>query len=306
MKKFNFDLTVSSNALNCPNPSEWYDKAYLGSNVAGNFRLIPGVKDSTKVASNVFASILQDETCTFAATNSTLTATTVSVCGVKANTSICKSDLETSFISQQMAKGSTNYTVAEFMSHYWDTMSMKIAEEIEAIRWRGNANIGAYTGTSAYLALCQGFESKLTASTEVVDVTLTAVTVANVIAVLSAIVAAAPAVIKGFRKTDLRLYVASNVFLAYQIATSNLYLTTPSVDATFAGIKIVEQPGMTDSKVVFTRFDNLVYAFDGEGDSENLVAIDMLKTAGLPQIYTVAFMKIGFEILNPSEIVFYN
>ena len=306
MKKFNFDVTVASNALNCPNPSEWYDKAYLGGNVLGNFRLVPGVKESTKISSNTFSSVLQDESCTFAATASQLSAVTVSVCSVKANTSICAADLESSFVAQEMAKGSQNYTPEAFMSHYWDSLNMKIQEEIEGIRWKGSTTNTGYTGTSAYLSLCDGYEKLLLADANVVDVTLTAVTVANVISVLSAVVAAAPAAIKGFRKTDLRIYVASNVFLAYQIATSNLYLTTPSVDATFAGIKIVEQAGMSDNKIVFSRYDNLAYAFDGESDGE-LVAVDRLKAGhGVRGLYVTAFLKLGFQILNPSEIVYFN
>lgn len=306
MKQFNFDLTVASNALICPNPSEWYDKAYLGSNVAGNFMLVPGVKNSTKVANNTFSPVLVAEDCVFSATASALSAVTLSVCPLKVNTSICKSTLESSFVSTEMAKGSQNWDVQSFMGHYWDSLQLEVSSELEEIRWKGDTSNGAYTGTSSYKKLCNGYEKLLLADSAVVDVTLTAITVANVIGAMTAVVMAAPAAIKGFPKSELRLYVASNVFLAFQIATSNLYLTTPSTALTFAGIQVVEQPGMTDSKMVFTRKDNLVYLFDGEGDSQELIAVDALKTMGIPNIYTIAFLKVGFGILNPSEIVYYN
>lgn len=306
MKQFNFDLQVASNALLCPNPSEWYDRAYLGSNVAGNYKLIPGVKNSTKVAANVFGSTLAAADCVFSPANTQLSATTMSVCDLKANTSVCKTDLESSFVSNEMAAGSQNYTVENFMSHYWDTMNKKIQEEIEGIRWRGNTATASYSGATAYLKLCDGYEKKLLADSNVIDVTLTAITTSNVINAMSTVVAAAPAAIKGALKSELRLYVASNVYLAFQIATSNLFLNTPNTTPTFAGIPVVEAPGMTDSKMVFTHKDNLVYLFDGEGDAENLVAIDAFKSMGIPVIYTVALLKIGFGILNPDQIVYFN
>ena len=306
MKSFNFDLTVASNALICPNPSEWYDKAYLGSNVAGNFRLVPGVKNSTKIATNTFSPVLVAEDCVFSATASALSATTFSVCPLKVNTSVCKSTLESSFISTEMAKGSQNYDVQSFMNHYWDSLNKEVQSEIEQIRWQGSTTNAAYSGSTSYKKLCDGYEKLLLADAGVVDVTLTAVTVANVVGSLTAVVAAAPAEIKGARKEDLRIYVASNVFLAYQIATSNLFLASPSTSITFAGIQVVEQPGMTDSKMVFTHKDNLVYLFDGESDSQDLIAVDALKTMGIPNIYTIAFLKLGFGILNPTQIVYFN
>lgn len=310
-KKMNFDLTIATNALLCPNPSEWYAKAYITQEIADNFRVIPGVKSSTKVSTATFPSVLKAETCDFTASVNALSATTVSVCGIQAQVQICKKDLESSYVSMEMAKGSANWSVAGFMMNYWDNLSGEIQSEIASIMWVGNtAGTGTtYTGDNAYRTLCDGFEKALLADASVVDVTLTASTVANVISNLEALLAAAPASILSTKKSDLRIYVASDVYTKFQIAASKgntISYVTELLGANFAGIKVVEAPGMSTGKMVLTRTSNLVYALDGESDSTDLKAIDLTETTGQPLLRTAVYLKIGFAILNPSEIVYFN
>ena len=311
MKKINFDLTIASNALLCPNPSEWYAKAYITQEIADNFRVIPGVKSSTKVSTANFPSVLKAETCDFSASAAALSATTLSVCALQVQVQICKKDIESSYVSLEMAKGSSNWNVQAFMAHYWETLAAEVQAEISDLMWKGNtAGTGAtYTGNNAYRTLCDGYEKLLLANAEVVDVTLTAVTVANVIDSLTAVLLAAPAAVQSAKKSDLRFYVASNVFLAFQIAASKgntISFVTELLGANFGGIKIVEAPGMSPSKMVLTRVQNLVYLIDGESDSTDLKAIDLTETTGQPLLRTAAYLKIGFGILNPSEIVYFS
>lgn len=308
MKKMNFDLTIATNALICPNPDSWYSKAYLSEDVANNYRVIPGVKNSTKVAAASFTSILKAESCDFAASASALSATTFSICPVQAQVEICKKTLESSFVSLEMAKGSSNWEVAGFMSHFWDTMSLEIQEEIEYIRWVGSTTNTAYTGTVAFKALCDGYEKLLLADAGVVDVTLTASTVANVIDNLTAVLLAAPAAILA-KKSDLRFYVGTNVMTAFQIAASKgntISFVTELLGANFGGIKLVAAPGMSANKIVLTRASNLVYLLDGENDGTDIKAIDLTQTTGQPLLRSAVYLKIGFGILNPTEIVYFN
>lgn len=311
MKKLNFDLTIASNALLCPNPSEWFAKAYINQEIADNFKVIPGVKSSTKVATATFPSVLKSETCDFSSSSTALSAITMSVCPLQAQVQICKKDIESSFVSLEMAKGSMNWTVQSFMNHYWDLLGGEIQSEIGDLMWKGNtAGTGAtYTGDYAYRTLCNGFEKLLLADASVVDVTLTASSVTNVIDNLTAVLLAAPASVQSARKADLRFYVASNVFTAFQIAASKgntINYVTELLGPNFAGIKIVEAPGMSSNKIVLTRKDNLVYLIDGENDSTDLKAIDLTETTGQPLLRTAVYLKVGFGILNPSEIVYFN
>lgn len=308
MKKLNFDLTINSSALLCPNPTEWYAKAYISEDVANNYRVIPGVKSSAKVSTAVFPSVLVAESCDFSSSSSVLSAVTMTVCPVQAQVQICKKDLESSYVSLEMAKGSQNWDVASFMTHYWDVLNMEIQEEIEYIRWVGNTANTAYTGTNAFKKLCDGYEKLLLADATVIDVTLTASTVANVIDNLTTVLLAAPAAILA-KKSDLRFYVASNVATAFKIAASKgntINYVTEQLGFNFAGITLVECPGMSSNKIALTLKSNLVYLLDGEGDATDLRAINLTETTGQPLLRTAAYLKIGFGLLNPEQIVYFN
>jgi hypothetical protein len=306
MKKLDFSLTIASNALLCPNPEEFYSKVYLSGEDLNFFKILPGVKNSTKVSTTTFPSVLQALDCVFAASASNLSATTVTVCPLKANVSVCKTDLESSFLVNQMRAGETNYDVQSYMNFYWEELRKEIGQELAVIRWQGDtAGTGAtFTGNFAFKTLCDGLEKKMLANAAVVDITLTAVTTSNVIALLSAVINAAPAAVKA-KEAGAVFYVSSTVATAYRIAAAlgnTQAFITGEMPLSFAGYQMVEAPGMTDGNIVFTRPANLVYAFDGSEEG-SIEAIDQLKTVGIPNILTVVLLAVGYEILNPSEIV---
>jgi hypothetical protein len=61
MRRLKFDLSVAADALLCPNPEEFYSKAYITENVAENFRTLPSVKSSTKLSNVVFGASISEE-----------------------------------------------------------------------------------------------------------------------------------------------------------------------------------------------------------------------------------------------------
>ena len=302
-RKLKFDLDVETNALLCANPEEFYSRAYLTDTTADNFRTLPGIKSATKLANVTFGNILQASTCNFSAPTDTLNAIDIDVCPLSAMAQICQFDLEQSFLALQMAKGSNgDFTVASFMSYYWDTMSKQIGEDVELLRWQGD------TEKEGVLSLCDGHLKKLCADADVVGQYDGAVTSSNVLATLQAVWAAAPSTIK-FKKGDLRFYVSANVAQAYELAAASgntqTYVTLP-LGLTFLGIQMVVAEGMPDNTIVLTLKNNLIYAFDAEGDAKALKAVNLSDTVAEPYIRTRANLKVGFYHTNPSEIVVYN
>jgi hypothetical protein len=63
---------------------------------------------------------------------------------------------------------------------------------------------------------------------------------------------------------------------------------------------------MSNNTFVITLKDNLIYCFDGEGDSSDLRAVNLADTVAEPYIRTRANMKIGFDFVNPQDIVYYS
>jgi hypothetical protein len=304
-RELKFDLSVETNALLCPNPQEFYSKAYITPDVVDNFRTLPGIKSATKLANVLFTSILKTSTCNFGTTTESLDAIDIDVCAVSALGEICRFDIEQSFLSMQMAAGSNgSFEVASFMNYYWDEMSKEIESEIEQIRWAGDT---ALTGDT-FLNLCNGYNKKLAADASVIDVTATTVTAANVIDEMVKVLNALPAELKN-KKGDLRFHVAPNVALAYEIAAAQgntMSFITQSLGLTFLGIKVVVGEGMSDNTMVLTRKDNLIYAFDAEGDSKALKAVNLEDSVAEPLLRTRANMKVGFHIVNGAEIVYYS
>lgn len=305
-RNLKFDLDIETNALLCANPDEFYSKAYLSSpDIANNFRTLPGIKSKTKLANVTFGSLLQASTCNFSAPTDTLDAIDIDVCPLSAMAQLCQFDLEQSFLALQMSQGSNgDFTVASFMSYYWNEMANVIGQDLELLRWQGN------TGSEdSLLALCNGYLVQLCGDEGLAAGLYSgAISTSNVLTVLEAVVNAAPASIVR-KKSELRLYVSTNVANAYELkaaqGNTQTYVTLP-LGLTFLGINVVVCEGMPDNTIVLTLKNNLVYAFDAEGDSKALRAVNLSDTVAEPYLRTRANMKAGFHYTNPEEIVVYN
>jgi hypothetical protein len=310
MRKLKFDLQVDPTALLAANPEAFYSQAYLSEDTADNYRSLPGVKYKTKLATVTFGNILQPSTCSFTAPNDDLNAKEIDVCALSSMAQICQFDLEQSFLSLQMSKGSNgDFSVASFMSFYWGEMANKINGDIELIRWQGDTS-----SLNPTLALCDGYERKLTAGlTDPNDTVINGGTgsIANFSTLetkLAAAFALLPASI-ATRTADLRLYMPTQLVNIYRLGVASgntqAYITQ-DLNLTFLGVKIVVCPGMSNNTFVWTLKDNLIYAFDAEGDSSDLRAVNLADTVAEPYIRTRANMKIGFEYVNGVDIVYYS
>lgn len=312
MRNLKFNLNIDSSALLCPNPQEFYSKAYITEDVADNFRTLPGIKTSTKIARTSFSSILKDSSCDFVAGDQTLDAITIDVTPVSALAELCRYDLESSFISASMSKGSNaSFEVQPFMSYYFDELAKEVQSEISQIRFKGDTANVAFTGATAFLKLADGYEKILANDSTVLDVAKTGITTANVLAevakVFKKMADNKPEVLAQPEK--LRLHMASDVAFAYKqaVAAGNtLSYVTQNLALTYLDIKIVINPGMTAGTMILGPKDNFIYAFDGEGDSKQIKAINLEETVAEPKLRSRINLKLGFNVVNGGEIVYYS
>ena len=317
MRELKFDLNIDSTALLNANPVEFFSKAYISEDIVNNFRTLPGIKSKTKIATTSFSNLLKASDCNFSTVDGSevLSAVTIDVFPVSALSEICRFDIESSYLSLSMAKGSgASFEVQPFMNFYWDQMAKEIAAEVEVLRWQGNtAGTGSgYTASNAYKKLADGYEKILLANTSVVDIAATAsITTTNVLGELAKIynqlATSAPQVVS--KTADLRFYVSPNIAAAYRqaVAAGNtLSYVTKNLDFSFLDIKLVVCEGMSATKAVLTLKDNLIYAFDGEGDGKALKAVNLEDSIAEPKLRTRANLKIGFFVVNGAEIVYYS
>ena len=312
MRKLRFDLNNGTGATLTPNAESFYAQAYLGSSdIVDNFRTLPGVKYEVKIGTVTFGDILQPSTCAFTAPTDQLTAKLMSVCAVSSMAQICQFDLEQSFVSLQMAAGSNgDFSVANFMNFYWSEMANSINGSIESLRWQGDSSLLPANP----LSLCDGYEVALTAGlvaatdTVINGGTGAIATFAQLLTALNAAYALVPASIAS-RTADLRFFLPTQLVNIYRLGVASgntqAYITQ-DLSLTYLGIKIVLCPGMSNDTFVITLKDNLVYLFDGEGDSSDLRAVNLSDTVAEPYIRTRANMKIGFNYVNGKDIVFYS
>jgi hypothetical protein len=307
MRKLRFDLNNGTGATLTPNAESFYAQAYLGSSdIVDNFRTLPGVKFEVKIGTVTFGDILQPSTCAFTAPTDQLTAKLMSVSALSSMAQICQFDLEQSFVSLQMAQGSNgDFSVANFMNFYWSEMANSINGSIESLRWQGDSTLLPANP----LSLCDGYEVQLGAALSgVIPYTLMTPnpTFAQMLTNLQQAFALVPANIAS-RTADLRIYLPTQLVNIYRLGVAsgntNAYITQ-DLNLTYLGIKIVLCPGMSNDHLVITLKDNLVYLFDGEGDPSDLRAVNLADTVAEPYIRTRANMKIGFNFVNPQDIVY--
>jgi hypothetical protein len=190
------------------------------------------------------------------------------------------------------------------MSFYWGEMANKINGDIESIRWQGDT-----LSVNPTLKLCDGYEKLLAADLAVINGGTGAIANFTALeAALSAAFALLPATI-ATRTSDLRLYMPTQLVNIYRLGVASgntMSYITQDLALTFLGVKIVVCPGMSNNTFVWTLKDNLIYAFDAEGDSSDLRAVNLADTVAEPYIRTRANMKVGFNFVNPAEIVFYS
>ena len=315
MRKLRFDLTIDQSAALAPNAEAFYAQAYLGgTEITDNFRTLPGIKYKTKIGTVTFGTgLLAASPCNFPNLNTDdLSSVEVDVCALSAMAQVCQFDLEQSFVSLQMAAGSNgDFTVASFFNYYWSEMANAVNGQIESLRWLGDVN-----SLNPELALCDGYQVLLgnginpgPGITPVISGGTGAIaTFAQLLTALTTAFALVPASIAS-RTADLRIYMPTQLVNIYRLGVAsgntNAFITQ-DLALTYLGIKIVLCPGMGNNAFVITLKDNLLFAFDGEGDPSDLRAVNLADTVAEPVIRTRANMKIGFNYVNPGDIVYYS
>ena len=301
-KKYKFDLTVDASALLQANPIEFYARLYGMESAAGNFRVLPGVKNKTKIANVVFAQLIQAADCEFTPTNSTVSAIEIDVCPLSIQTSVCQYQLEQAWLADQMAKGSnSDFTVASFMAYFYEQMSAKAHEELAKIMWQGDTD-----SEDPILEKCDGWLKRL-CGLDVIRAAQDTVTAANVIAEMGSVleVATDEMLTAG---SNLQFKVSPNVGTAYRIATAStntINNVTVGLGLTFLDIPIVVDYGLPANTILLSDPNNFVYALDAEGDIDSLQIVDFSKTTLDRTIGARADFKVGFYITNPEQVVFY-
>ena len=294
-KKYKFDLTVDASALLQANPSEYYSLLYGMENAVTNYRVLPGIKNKTKIATVVFDRVLAEAGCDFDPSQATVSAVEIDVCALTSQASVCQYDLEQSWLALEMAKGSnSDFSVASFMNFFWSQMAKKGHQELAIAMWQGG--------------LCTGWLERLCTAGDFIDsVGSGAVTSANVLAKMALVLTAAtPEML--VNPAQMQLKVSANVAAAYRIATAATNTATnvtTGLSLTYLDIPVVVEYGLPVDQIILSDYSNFIYALDMEGDQDNLQIVDFSKTTLDRRIGARADFKAGFYVVNTNQVVWY-
>jgi len=191
----------------------------------------------------------------------------------------------------------------------------KVAEEIEKNIWQGDTTGSAPTNHF------DGFAKLIEAASNVNDVDSTSVTAANVVDELGKIVDALPSAT--YSKSDLKIYVSSNIARAYQralggfasIGTASNTVVGPSYQdqsfvgrkpMNFDGVDLVMCPGLADDTAIASPASNLMFGTGLLSDQNEVRVIDMAEYDGSQNIRVIMRMTAGVQFGIAEDIVLYN
>ena len=275
---------------------------------AGAVSILPNVKFKAAMKVGAFTDIVRSADCDFDSTTSTLTLTekVLTPTELQVNLQICKKELHADWEAAQMGYSAFDSLPPLFSDFVIARVAAEVAQATEQSIWGGSAGEGSF----------DGFTTLLAADGDVVDVTGTTVTAANVIDELGKIVDAASTQILG--KEDLTLYVSNNIARAYIRALGGFATNVGAngVDnkgttwynggaLTFEGINIFVAQGLGDNKAVLAQQSNLFFG-TGLLDDRNVVKVlDMGDLDGSDNVRIVMRYTAGVQTGIGGDIVYY-
>jgi hypothetical protein len=302
-----FDMNVDPSALYETNAIEMYRRAMIGEDSSrSKFKQIYGIKDRVKLGTVDFQNVVKPGACDFDPTDSDISQRTFEVCPIMIGTSFCIEDLETTFVSDQIGRGSKDFSEpTAFMNYFYETLQKVVDEELEILTWQGDTGL-----TSSYLQACDGLEVILgnTASGTLYPATASAVTISNVV---DKLIEARTAVPKGVKnKPDFVYMVSTNVWEAYQDAISDnqasgQYFLGSQAPLNFQGTPIVKVDGASDDVIVAGQTSNFLYITDLLADTQGFNVVDFMKTALNRRIGVRTDAKVSWDVVRYDEVFFH-
>jgi hypothetical protein len=276
----------------------------------GLIEIKPNVKYKEVIKKVATDGIVKNATCDFDPTSTlTLTERILQPEEFQVNLQLCKKDFRSDWEAIQMGYSVYDNLPANFTDFLIAHVAEKVAQKIEQNIWAGvNASAGEF----------DGFTTLFAADADVVDVTATTVTAANVVTELGKLVDAIPSTLYG--KEDLTLYVPQNVAKAYVRALGGFAASGVGAngvdnkgtmwygqgDLNFDGIRVAMVNGLGSNKMVAAQASNLYFGTGLLSDHNEVKVLDLGDVDGSQNIRIVMRFTAGVQYGFGSEVVLYS
>lgn len=275
----------------------------------GLIEIKPNVKYKEVIKKVATDGIVKNATCDFDPTSTlTLTERILQPEEFQVNLQLCKKDFRSDWEAIQMGYSVYDNLPANFTDFLIAHVAEKVAQKIEQNIWAGvNASAGEF----------DGFTTLFAADSDVIDVTATTVTAANVVDQLGRVVDAIPSTLYG--KEDLTIYVPQNVAKAYVRALGGFAASGVGAngvdnkgtmwygqgDLNFDGVRIAMVNGLPSNKMVATQASNLYFGTGLLSDHNEVKVLDLSDVDGSQNIRIVMRFTAGVQYGFGSEVVYY-
>ena len=276
----------------------------------GLVEIKPNVKFKEVIKKVATGDLVANASCDFAATSSlTLTERILQPEEFQVNLQLCVKDFKSDWEAVQMGYSAYNNLPATFSDFLIGHIAAKVAQKTEQTIWAGvNATAGEF----------DGFTTLMAADGDVIDVTATTVTAANVIAELGKVADAIPNALYG--KEDLTIYVPQNVARAYVRALGGFGSAGLGAAGTdnkgtqwfggeplyFDGIRVAMVSGMPSNKMVAAQSSNLYFGTGLLSDHNEVKLLDMGDLDGSQNVRVIMRYTAGVQYGIGADVVLYS
>jgi hypothetical protein len=277
----------------------------------GLITVMPNVKFKSVIQKASTDDIVKDATCDFQTGQGTLTLTEAILepKEFQVNLDICRKTLHSSWEAEQMGYSAFDNLAPNFADFVLAHVAAKVADRTEKNIWSGDGgDSGQFDGFSIKLDT----DANLPAGQ---DLTGAAITAANVVAELGAVVDAIPTAVYG--SEDLYLYAASDVIRAYTRALggfqsggqgANGYENKGNNQSLgslfFDGIPVVPARGAANGTIIAAEKSNLFFGTGLLNDLNEVRVIDMAENDGSQNVRVVMRFTSGVAYAQVTDIVY--
>ena len=280
-----------------------------GNTIAnGLIEVKPNIKFKEVLKRLEIDAIVANASCDFSDTSTvTLTERIIEPKSLQVNLELCLTPFRSDWQAIEMGFSAFDNLPKTFSDYFIGQLSAKIAAKTELDIWGGTAGAGSFDGITTLLAADA-------AHTGAKKITGEAVTPANVVTQLGAVVDAIPEQL--LQDEDLFIYVANNVFRAYKRALGGFGAqglggsgfrgegNNQDIDVTmFDGIKVVPVNGLPSNKMVATVKSNLYFGTGLLADHNEVKVIDMQDIDGSQNVRFIARYTAAVQYAVVEDIV---
>lgn len=273
----------------------------------GGITVRPNVKYKQVLKKVAMSGLVADGSCDFTPTGTVdITENILEPQEFQVNYTLCKKDFRSDWDAISMGYSAHDNLPPDFASYIIAKTAAEIATYNERVIWQGQAaNAGEYAG---YIELAE-------ADADVIPVTGSAITSANVVSELGAIVDAIPATLYG--SPELRIFVPQNVWRAYVRSLGGYAANGQGAngfegrgnnqgyqDLMFDGVRLFVANGLPNDVCFAAEVSNLHFGTGLMSDHNEVKLLDMADLDGSQNCRFVMRYTAAVNYVFGSEIVY--